>query len=92
MSNECKDFIRYILDESNGYQKLLPITSQDEFNKQNLSIQSEESSSDSKSTETTKSELIQRILDSFKPVLNFKSSSNSTTNTSLSSIDKTIIS
>jgi hypothetical protein len=37
----------------------------------------------------TKSELIQRILDSFKPS---KSSSDSTTNTSLSSIDKTTIS
>ncbi|CAF0719746.1 unnamed protein product [Rotaria sordida] len=50
------------------------------------------SSSNTKSIETTKSELIQRILDSFKPTINLKCSSNNTTNTSLSSIDKTIIS
>ncbi|CAF2392094.1 unnamed protein product [Rotaria sp. Silwood2] len=49
------------------------------------------SSSNIKSIETTKSELIQRILDSFKPSINLKYSSNSTTNTSLSSIDKTFI-
>jgi len=50
------------------------------------------SSSDIKSTETTKSDLIQRILHSFKPILNYESLSDNTTNTSLSSIDKTIIS
>ncbi|CAF0871852.1 unnamed protein product [Rotaria sp. Silwood1] len=50
------------------------------------------SSSNVNSIETTKSELIQRILDSFKPPINLKCSSNSTSNTSLSSIDKTIVS
>jgi hypothetical protein len=58
-------------------------TLQDQFNKQNTIELF--SSSDTKRTETTKSELIQCILDSLKPILNLKSSS-------LTSIDETIIS
>ncbi|CAF3807487.1 unnamed protein product [Rotaria magnacalcarata] len=47
--------------------------------------------SNTKSTETTKSELIQRILYSFKPTINLKCSPDNTTDGSLSSINERII-
>jgi len=92
------NFVISILDENNEYQKLLPINSlhclQDQFNKQNTIEYNRSielfSSSDRKSIELTKSELIQCILDSLKPILSLKSSSDNTRNTSLTSIDETI--
>jgi hypothetical protein len=66
------------------YQNLISINSPSDSQEQNFSTDL--------SISDTKSELIQRILDSFKPTLTCKSLSASTTNTSLSSIDKTITS